>query len=241
MTLPVALVTGGTRGIGAAVVKALLPTHRVCFTGRDVTKVQEQQEAHLGTGHETLGVVCNVRETDQVTRLVEEVKAYGALDLVVHCAGITRNALLLRSNDQLVQEVMDTNLHGSIRVTRGILPLLLRQRKGSIIHVASVAGPFMGQSGLSIYGASKAGLIGLTTCLAKEVGRSGVRVNCLCPGYIHTDMTLDMSPDMVRDLTSRIPLGRFGEAQEVAQAVLYLHQAQYMTGQTLVLDGGLST
>jgi NAD(P)-dependent dehydrogenase (short-subunit alcohol dehydrogenase family) len=160
--------------------------------------------------------------------------------VVVHAAGLTMNELLVSSHPEQINQLMALNLHAPIEITKGLLRGMLRERNGSIVHVSSIIGSIMGNSSQSVYAASKAGLVGFTKSLAKEVGRKGIRVNAILPGFVDTNMTEDISPEKKASYLNQIPLNRFGTAEEIAEAVHFLVHAPYITGSCLVVDGGMT-
>jgi 3-oxoacyl-[acyl-carrier protein] reductase len=161
--------------------------------------------------------------------------------VLVNAAGITLNELLISSKQAQINEVLALNLHAPIQITKGLLRGMLRERTGSIVHVSSIIGSVMGNSSQSVYGASKAGLVGFTKSLAKEMGRKGIRVNAVLPGFVETDMTETIPPEKKADYLDRIPLNRFANAEEVAEVVHFLINASYITGSCLIVDGGMTS
>ncbi|MEW6523449.1 MAG: 3-oxoacyl-[acyl-carrier-protein] reductase [Bacillota bacterium] len=239
----VALVTGGNRGIGRAVAVALAEQGaRVAVNYRqrheEARAVVDQITAAGGQG---LAIAADVAEPASAAELVERcVRHFGSLDILVNNAGVTRDGLLLRMSDDRWQEVMDTNLYGVFSCTRAAAKVMLKQRWGRIINISSVSG-LTGNPGQSNYCAAKAGVIGFTRAVAKELAPRGITVNVVAPGLIATDMTEDLRPEARQALLERIPLGRAGTPQEVAATVLFLasENAGYITGQVLVIDGGM--
>ncbi len=193
-------------------------------------------------GGEALALEADVSDYAAGERLVEAVaERFGRLDILVNNAGITRDALLLRMKEQEWDEVLQTNLKGMFNCSRAAARIMVRQRSGRIINVASVAG-ISGNAGQANYAAAKAGVIGFTKVVAKELGSRGITVNAIAPGYITTDMTADLPEKLKAMVLERVPLGRFGEPEDVAQVALFLASpaAGYITGQTIVVDGGLT-
>ncbi len=239
-----ALVTGAGRGIGRAVALALAREGaRVTVNyARRAEEAEETAAAIRAAGGEAEVVQADVSRPEDCRRLVEAAAArWGRLDVLVNNAGITRDALLLRMKDEDWEEVLATNLGGVYRCTREAARLMLRQRSGRIVNVASVAA-FAGNPGQANYAAAKGGVIAFTRVVARELGSRGVTVNAVAPGYVETDMTRPLPERLKDEVLARVPLGRFGRPEDVAAAVLFLASpaAGYITGQTLVVDGGLT-
>lgn len=234
-----AVVTGGSRGIGAAIAQALAEQ------GANVAVLyasQSQAAEAVCTACRTHGVraeayPCDVADFAAVKETVARIKAdFGGAQILVNNAGITRDGLVATMTEEAYDAVLDTNLKGAFHMIRHMTRLFLTQKEGAIVNIASVAG-LTGNPGQSNYAAAKAGLIGLTKAVAKELAPKGIRCNAVAPGFIATDMTDSQGENPLLD---RIPLGRMGQPEEVAQAVLYLLQAQYVTGEVLRVDGGLA-
>lgn len=240
----VALVTGSSRGLGRATALELAARGHVLavhyLRGQDAAnEVVREIEAAGGTA---AAFGADVADADACTRLLEEVTAaFGRVDVLVNNAGITRDALAMRMKDEDFEAVLDTNLVGAFRLARGVLRGMIKARWGRIVNVSSVVA-LLGNEGQANYVAAKAGLIGLTKSLAREVSKRGVTVNAVAPGFIASDMTEGLDQRLAASYLERIPAGRFGEPEEVARAVAYLvsDDAAYVTGQTLAVDGGLS-
>jgi 3-oxoacyl-[acyl-carrier protein] reductase len=239
----VAIVTGGAAGIGRTI-SLELAKHgaKVVINYRSSeTKALELVEEIKQLGSEALAVKADISDFNQAKALVEEaVKAFGKLDILVNNAGITQDQLLLRMQEEQFDQVIDTNLKGSWNMAKHAARPLLKSEAGRIINISSIIG-LIGNVGQTNYSASKAGLIGLTKSLAKEFGTKGVTANAICPGFIETEMTKNLDPKFVEAYLNNIPLKRLGQPQDVANAVLYLASdlASYMTGQVLVVDGGM--
>ncbi|HEY8414543.1 MAG TPA: 3-oxoacyl-[acyl-carrier-protein] reductase, partial [Thermaerobacter sp.] len=240
-----ALVTGGSRGIGRAIAEALAAEGaRVAINYRNSAAAAEEVVAAIrARGGEALAIQADVADGQQATRLVEQaVEAFGGrLDILVNNAGITRDALLLRMKPEQWDEVLDTNLRSLFFTCKAAARVMLRQRAGRIINIASVVG-LTGNAGQVNYVAAKAGVIGFTRALARELGSRGITVNAIAPGLIATDMTEQLSAEHRGALEQRIALGRLGTPEDVAHAAVFLasDRAAYITGQVLVVDGGLS-
>jgi 3-oxoacyl-[acyl-carrier protein] reductase len=238
----VAIVTGGSRGIGGAIA-ALLAEHgaAVVVSARDSARLQRAVQELEERGASVHGVAADVGKREDADRLVEAAKArYGRLDLLVNNAGITRDGLLIRMKDDDWDRVMDTNLRGAFLMTRAAAKLMVRQRSGRIINIASTAGA-MGNPGQANYSAAKAGLIGLTKSTARELAHWGILVNAVAPGLIETDMAAALPAEAREALLAQVPLKRIGSAREVAEVVGFLagDGAAYVTGQVFHVNGGL--
>jgi 3-oxoacyl-[acyl-carrier protein] reductase len=234
----VALVTGGSRGIGAAI-------------SRELARAGAQVAINYRAGHEAadevagaiggLAIQADVSNPEEVTALIERVEGeLGDIDAVVNNAGITRDTLIARMTDDDWETVIDTNLRGTFNTCRAVSRKMLRRRAGSIVNLSSVVGVH-GNPGQANYAASKAGIIGLTKALARELGSRGVRVNAIAPGYISTELTDVLSEEARGLILQNTPLGRLGEPEDVAGAVRFLcsDEAAFITGEVLLVDGGL--
>lgn len=238
----VAIVTGGTRGIGAAIA-ALLAEHgaRVVVSGRDADRVQSALKTMEGLDGRVMGLVADAAKREDAERLVDTAKQeFGRLDVVVNNAGITRDALLVRMKDDDWDHVMEVNLRGAFLMTRAATKVMMRQRSGRIINIASAAGA-MGNAGQANYSAAKAGLIGLTKASARELAHWSILVNAVAPGLIETDMSAAIPEAARQAFLAQVPLGRIGTAREVAEVVGFLagDGASYVTGQIFHVNGGL--
>jgi 3-oxoacyl-[acyl-carrier protein] reductase len=239
----VALITGGSRGIGAAVAQALATAGAaVAVCARNGEAAAATASAIAAQGGQALGVAADVSRAEDAERLVKAcLDRFGRLDILVNNAGITRDGLVLRMKDGDWSDVLAVNLNGAFYCARAALRVILKQKQsGRIINIGSVVGS-MGNAGQANYVTSKAGLIGLTKALAKEVAARGVTVNLVAPGFIETDMTANL-PDAVKETyRGQIPLGRFGTAADVAAAVAFLasDEAAYITGQVIHVNGGM--
>ncbi|GAC1464324.1 MAG: 3-oxoacyl-[acyl-carrier-protein] reductase [Gemmatimonadaceae bacterium] len=234
----VALVTGGTRGIGHAIATALAGAGcTVAIAGRNLEKARNVAAA-LPSAR---GFACDVADTVAVEQMVRDVEAtFGSLDILVNNAGMTRDNLLVRIRDQDWDDVIDANLKGAFVAIRSAARGMMKRRWGRIINIASVVG-LTGNKGQANYAASKAGLIGLTKSVAKELATRNVLANVIAPGFIETDMTAGLAAEARNALAAQIPLGRLGTPMDVAGLVTFLasEQAAYITGQVFVVDGGL--
>jgi len=239
----VALVTGGSRGIGEAIGHSLAEQGAaVALCNRRAEAVGAVAKAIEAQGGQALSLVANIADSADIDRVITAcLDRFGRLDILVNNAGITRDSLLLRMKDEDWDEVLAINLSGAFRVTRAALRPMLKQKGGGrIINISSVVAS-MGNAGQANYVASKAGLIGLTKSLAKEVAARGITANAVAPGFIDTDMTAGLPEAVKQAYLANIPLGRFGTAQEVAGVVAFLASdaAAYITGQVIHINGGL--
>lgn len=238
-----ALVTGGSRGIGMAIVQELLNEGcNVWYLSRSEGESSSLTERAASLGCTLTWVACDMAERSSVEAAIERViKEAKSVDILVNNAGITRDGLIMRMKDEAWDEVISVNLTGAFLTCRRIGRLMAGQRKGSIINISSVVG-IMGNGGQSNYAASKAGLIGFSKSLARELSSRSVRVNVVAPGFIKTAMTDVLSDALKESLNTQIPLARIGEAEEVAHAVAFLasDKASYITGQVLAVDGGMA-
>ncbi|MDO4696663.1 MAG: 3-oxoacyl-ACP reductase FabG [Neisseria sp.] len=236
----IALVTGASRGIGAAVADTLAQAGATVIG----TATSDSSAAAIGErlaqwgGH---GRVLNAAEEGSIENLIAAIeKEFGKLDILVNNAGITRDNLLMRMKEEEWDEIMQVNLKSVFRAGKAVLRGMMKQRSGRIINITSVVG-VMGNAGQANYAAAKAGLIGFSKSMAREVGSRGITVNCVAPGFIDTDMTRALPEETRKMFTEQTSLGRFGDVQDIADAVLFLasDQAKYITGQTLHVNGGM--
>ena len=239
-----AVVTGGSRGIGRAICLELArggANVMLCYAGNEQAAL-DTAAACEALGAKAAAMRCDVSKTDEVKALVDAaLQQFGAVHILVNNAGITRDGLLMTMKEDAWDQVLDTNLKGAFLTMKAVARTMMKQRYGRIVNLSSVVG-LHGNAGQVNYAASKAGVIGMTKSLAKELASRGVTVNAVAPGFIDTDMTAAL-PQAARDaLLSTIPTQRLGAAEEVAQAVAFLasDQAAYITGQVLAVDGGMS-
>lgn len=240
----VALVTGSSRGIGEAIALRLAQEGAKVavnyHTGEEAAA--RVVEAIAASGGDAVSIGADVSREDQVNTLVKRVlEHWQKLDILVNNAGITRDRLLLRMSSQDWDEVLNVNLRGAYMCTRAALPHMVRRRHGRIVNVSSVVG-LSGNPGQANYAASKAGLIGLTKAVAREVASRNITVNAVAPGYIVTDMVQNLPEEVQKSVLGHIPLARFGAPEDVAEAVAFLCSdgAGYITGQVIGIDGGLA-
>jgi len=235
-----AIVTGSTRGIGRAIAATLADCGaRVAIVGRDLER-SNAVATEVGRGAQ--GFAADVSDTASVVRLVSDVEsAFGGVDILVNNAGLTRDNLVMRIRDDDWNAVIDTNLRGAFAATRAATRGMMKRRWGRVINITSIVG-IIGNKGQANYAASKAGLIGLTKSVAKELASRNILVNAIAPGYIETDMTDAMTADAKAAMTGQIPLERLGTPLDVAGTVAFLASdlASYITGQVLVVDGGIT-
>ena len=239
-----AIVTGGSRGIGRAIVKELAARGvAVAFT---FSKNQEMADALVaeiqntgGRARAFQGDVSDAKSAEEMVRVVKS--EFGSVDYLVNNAGITRDKLIMMMSEDDWDAVIDTNLKGVFNVTKPTVSVMIRQRRGSILNIASISG-VVGMAGQTNYSASKAGLIGFTKALAKEIARRNVTVNALALGLIETDMTGGLPEEYKQKMLEQIPLGRYGTVDEVAKVATFLlsDDARYITGQVIQADGGLA-
>ncbi len=235
----VALVTGATRGIGAAIAQALASAGATVVG--TATSESGAQSISDKLGKNGRGIVLNIAEDDSVQAAIKDIQgSEGAPTIVVNNAGITRDNLLMRMKADEWDDVIATNLSGAFRVSKACLRGMMKAKRGRIINIASVIG-VMGNAGQANYAAAKAGLIGFSKSLAREVGSRNITVNVVAPGFIDTDMTRVLPEEQRDNLLSQIPLGRLGEGDDIAAAVLFLasEAGVYITGETLHVNGGM--
>ena len=240
-----ALITGGARGIGRDISLSLSEKgFDIGINFRKSKKKAEQlkREIEERFNRKVLLLKGDVSRRRDVQGMVRDfIKEFGRIDVLVNNAGITKDNLLIRLTENDFREVIDVNLIGTFLMTKEVIPYMLRRRSGSIINISSIVGIF-GNKGQTNYSASKAGIIGFSKSLAKEVASRNIRVNVIAPGFIETDMT-DGLPDEIKEkILKNIPLGRFGKPKEVSHLVTFLasDESSYMTGQVFLIDGGLS-
>ena len=244
LTGKTAVVTGGSRGIGRAICLKLAGqgANIVLNYAGNAAAAEETRAACEALGVRALAVQGDVADPAACNALIDTaIEAFGQVDILVCNAGITRDNLLMRMSDEEFQKVIDTNLKGTFHCMRAVIRPMMKKRRGRIISISSVVG-LMGNAGQINYAASKAGVIGMTRSLAREVASRGITVNAVAPGFIRTDMT-DVLSDAVREgILRSIPLGNLGEAEDVANTVLFLasDEAAYITGQVLSVDGGMA-
>jgi len=239
----VALVTGGSRGIGLAVAELLAGEGAgVAICARNIDRAKAAAAELKERGLDVKAFQADVGDSDSVSNLAEQLlSVYSRVDILVNNAGITADALLLRMRDEDWYRVIQTNLTGVFHCTKVIAKHMLKQRWGRIVNISSIVG-LVGNAGQANYAASKAGIIGFTKSIARELASRGITANVIAPGFILTDMTQNLSEDARRRLLERVPLGRFGSAEEVAHVVGFLasERAGYITGHVIPVDGGMA-
>jgi len=239
----VAIITGGSRGIGLSIAKALAKE------GAAIAIVDVLEEEAINAAKELTeefhikadSFKCDVSNFESTGKMIEEVKeAFGTIDILVNNAGITRDGLILRMNEKQWDSVLAVNLKGTFNCTRHVSPIMLRQKRGSIINIASVVGQ-MGNSGQANYAASKAGMIGFTKTIARELAGKKIRSNAIAPGYIQTEMTENLPEAAQKELKKIIPMKQLGTPEDIAQTVLFLasDNSKYITGQVIAINGGM--
>ena len=239
----VALVTGGSRGIGRAICLELAScgAHVVINYNNSATAAEDLVAEIAASGGAAEAIQADVRHADQVAALFKALLAnHASIDILVNNAGITRDNVIMRLKPDDFDDVISTNLRSAWLCCREAARSMMRKRKGTIINITSVVG-IAGNAGQSNYAASKAGLVGVTKSLAKELAGRGIRVNAVAPGFVETDMTADLSDELRARAIEAIPLGRIGEPRDIAQTVAFLASANasYITGQTIIVDGGM--
>lgn len=244
LTGKVALVTGAGRGIGREIALTLAANGAMVVVNYNGSKerADEVVKEIRAAGGEAAAIQCNVADFQASEEMVRKVLAdYKKVDILVNNAGITRDGLLMRMSEEEYDAVLDTNLKGTFNMIRHLSRSFLKQRSGKIINLSSVSG-VMGNAGQANYSASKAGVIGLTKSVARELASRGICVNAIAPGFIDTEMTQAMPKEAQDGLKQMIPLGRMGKAAEVAKLVLFLagNDSNYITGQVISIDGGMT-
>lgn len=243
MTARVAYVTGGSRGIGEAIVAALAADgHHVVAVARNMEKLDAVVKALTEKGHSVEAASVDIANSAALTAHIEQtIEKHGRLDILVNNAGITRDGLFMRMDDADFDDVINTNLKSAFVACRAAARTMIRAKWGRIINISSVSG-IIGNAGQVNYAASKAGVIGMTKSIARELAGKQVTANCIAPGFITTDMT-DVLPQQIKDkVVELIPLRRFGQTQDIANAVAFIasEKSGYITGQVIAVDGGMT-
>jgi len=243
--IPAAIITGASRGIGAAIAELFAEKGYdlvlVYRSGKEAADAVKSRCEEIRPGIRVITAAADVSMEDDCLHVFQTAKdAFGRVDVLVNNAGQTKDGLAMRMTLDQFTSVIDINLTSAFMLSKLCLPLMSRQRKGRIINMSSIAGVY-GNAGQSNYSASKAGMIGLTKSLAKEMGSRNITVNAVAPGFIETDMTASLSEDLKKAAIDKIPLGRLGKAKDVASVVAFLasDEASYITGQVLEVSGGL--
>ena len=243
LTGKTAIITGASRGIGKAIaMKFAQQGANIAFLQIFDNENAAQTEKELSElGVKVKGYECDVSDFNAAKTVIEEIiREFGEVHILVNNAGIIRDGLMLSMKEEDFDKVINVNLKGTFNMTKGVYQHFMKKRRGRIINIASVVG-INGNAGQSNYASAKAGIIGMTKSVAKELASRGVTVNAIAPGFIATDMTKDLPADIVAQMQAQIPLGEFGEAEDVAQAIVFLasDQARYITGQVINVDGGM--
>ncbi|MDQ3553671.1 MAG: 3-oxoacyl-[acyl-carrier-protein] reductase [Chloroflexota bacterium] len=238
-----AVVTGGSRGIGRAIALRLAEQGAdLCFSFRGNQAAADETAAAVSAlGRRALPVQADVTDPAAAEALIKAATSeFGKIDILVNNAGITRDDLIMRMSTEAWREVLETNLFGAFYTLKAVTRPMLKARGGRIINITSVSGQ-AGQTGQANYSAAKAGLIGLTKASARELASRGITVNAVAPGFVLTELTQDLPPELQAQITERTPLGRFGSPEDISAAVVFLasDEAAYITGQVLAVDGGL--
>ena len=238
----VAIITGASRGIGKVIAEetAKAGAKTVCVS-RSLSDVEKVAKDINEQGFTAIAMACDITNGEQYQELVKSVnEKFGSIDILVNNAGVTKDGLIMRMSEDDWDVVIDTNLKGAFNGTKAVTRHMMKQRSGRIINISSVVG-LIGNAGQANYSASKAGLIGLTKATAKELASRGITANCIAPGYIETDMTNRLPEKIKNALIEQIPLGRIGQATDIAASVCFLasEEAGYITGQTFTVDGGM--
>ena len=238
----VALITGGTRGIGKAIAKKFAENgYDLVINYVSENTDLEKLKKDINSKNEILFVRANVGDFTSCEELIKKaIEKFGKIDVLVNNAGITRDNLIMRMKEEDFDKVINTNLKGTFNVTKNVVPYMMKKRFGKIVNISSVVG-VSGNAGQCNYAASKAGIIGFTKSIAKELASRNILANCVAPGFIDTDMTEVLSDSVKENINSQIPLKRMGTAEEIAKAVYFLagEDNTYITGQVLNIDGGM--
>ena len=238
----VAIITGASRGIGKVIAEETAKAGaKVVCVSRSLSDVEKVAKDINEQGFTAIAMACDITNGEQYQELVKSVyDKFGSVDILVNNAGVTKDGLIMRMSENDWDIVVDTNLKGAFNGTKAVTRHMMKQRSGRIINISSVVG-LIGNAGQANYSASKAGLIGLTKATAKELASRGITANCIAPGYIETDMTNRLPEKIKNALIEQIPLGRIGQATDIAASVCFLasEEAGYITGQTFTVDGGM--
>ncbi len=237
----IAIVTGASQGIGKTTAELFSKSgaHVVCIA-RNEEKIKNLANMISKNGHSASYFPCDISDGDLIQNTIKSViNDYGKIDILINNAGITRDSLVLRMKNDQWDEVLNTNLNGAFYATKSVLRSMMKNKYGRIINITSIVG-LQGNSGQSNYSASKAGLIGFSQSVAKEVASRGITINCIAPGWIETEMTNDLPQNLKSEILKNIPIGKTGTTEDIAYTALFLasKESKYITGQTITVDGG---
>ena len=237
----IAIVTGASQGIGKTTAELFSRSgaHVVCIA-RNEKKIKDLVNTISKNGHSASYISCDISDGNLFQNTIKSIISdYAKIDILINNAGITRDSLVLRMKDNQWDEVLDTNLKGAFYGTKSVLRSMMKNKYGRIINITSIVG-LQGNSGQSNYSASKAGLIGFSQSVAKEVASRGITINCIAPGWIETEMTNDLPQDTKSEIIKNIPIGMTGTTEDIAYTALFLasKESKYITGQTITVDGG---
>ena len=237
----IAIVTGASQGIGKTTAELFSKSgaHVVCIA-RNEEKIKNLANTISKNGHSASYFPCDISDGDLIQNTIKSViNDYGKIDILINNAGINRDSLVLRMKNHQWDEVLNTNLNGAFYATKSVLRSMMKNKYGRIINITSIVG-LQGNSGQSNYSASKAGLIGFSQSVAKEVASRGITINCIAPGWIETEMTNDLPQNLKSEIIKNIPIGKTGTTEDIAYTALFLasKESKYITGQTITVDGG---
>ena len=237
----IAIVTGASQGIGKTTAELFSKSgaHVVCIA-RNEEKIKNLANTISKNGHSASYFPCDISDGNLIQNTIKSViNDYGKIDILINNAGITRDSLVLRMKNDQWDEVLNTNLNGAFYATKSVLRSMMKNKYGRIINITSIVG-LQGNSGQSNYSASKAGLIGFSQSVAKEVASRGITINCIAPGWIETEMTNDLPQNLKSEIIKNIPIGKTGTTEDIAYTALFLasKESKYITGQTITVDGG---
>lgn len=237
----IAIVTGASQGIGETIAVEMANSGANVFClARNKNALDSTINKIISNGDKASAYSCDISDNEQFNNIVTDIfKEYGSIDILVNNAGITNDTLLMRMSDDQWDSVLNINLKGSFTCTRSVIKYMMKKKSGRIINITSIVG-LTGNAGQANYAASKAGLIGMTKSIAKEVASRGITANCVAPGWIETAMTEQLSDDVKNKFLSQIPTGKIGYPKDIANTVIFLasKEAEYITGQTITVDGG---
>ena len=237
----IAIVTGASQGIGETIAVEMAKSGANVFCiARNKDALDSTINKIISNGDKASAYSCDISDNEQFNNIVTDIfKEYGSIDILVNNAGITNDTLLMRMSDDQWDSVLNINLKGSFTCTRSVIKYMMKKKSGRIINITSIVG-LTGNAGQANYAASKAGLIGMTKSIAKEVASRGITANCIAPGWIETAMTEQLSDDVKNKFLSQIPTGKIGYPKDIANTVIFLasKEAEYITGQTITVDGG---